>query len=461
MLQSLDGSLTKKRIPVFIGLKDWSDSNLSLLDFIIKQFDICNFPKAEPFVKEVLIRGKGLILLDGLDEVSRNVDDVIIQIRDFVDKYKDNQVVLSCRIAGYNYCFEKFTDIEIADFTDKQIETFVKNWFGKGTPKARSCWNKIRDDTSIRELASIPLLLTMLCLAFDETMDFPSNRSELYKEALDALLKKWDASRSIKRDEIYRHLSPRRKEGLLSRIAALTFEKDQYFFPQRFVEKQIGDYIQNLPEAKQESLEPDSEAILKAIEAQHGLFVERANKIYSFSHLTLQEYFTARYIVDNAAKGILKKSIEKHLFDPRWREVFLLTAGMLDEADDFFLIMEEQVEKLKEDKVVQLLLSEVQRIIKILGSTYSTPMIRALALSSTINHIYVRGFSNDIREKFTTTRSIANTIPSSIASDSRFALKHDEAFFAAFAQARNLAGTSPAYRIQLSLDSAPPLIIKI
>jgi predicted NACHT family NTPase len=34
-------------------------------------------------------------------------------------------------------------------------------------------------------------------LVFEESADFPSNRSELYKEGLDVLLKKWDAKRIL------------------------------------------------------------------------------------------------------------------------------------------------------------------------------------------------------------------------------------------------------------------------
>ena len=40
----------------------------------------------------------------------------------------------------------------------------------------------------------------MICLAYDETLNIPKRKVELYEEALDALLKKWDSSRKIKRD---------------------------------------------------------------------------------------------------------------------------------------------------------------------------------------------------------------------------------------------------------------------
>ena len=63
---------------------------------------------------------------------------------------------------------------------------------------------------------------------------------------------------------------------MFSRIAARTFERNQYFIATRDLERQIQTYIRNLPESGSDSLEIDSEMVLKSIEAQHGLFVERA-----------------------------------------------------------------------------------------------------------------------------------------------------------------------------------------
>ena len=88
-------------------------------------------------------------------------------------------------------------------------------------------------------------------------------------------------------------------EDLLSQIALITFEEKNYFFKQKTVEGYIVDFISNLQNTPTETneLKKDSEAILKSIEAQHGLLVERAKSFYSFSHLTFQEYFTAKEIM--------------------------------------------------------------------------------------------------------------------------------------------------------------------
>jgi hypothetical protein len=67
--------------------------------------------------------------------------------------------------------------------------------------------------------------------------------------------------------------------------------------------------------------------------------------VYSFSHLTLQEYLTAQYIADN---NLIEQLVTGHLSDPRWREVFLLVAGLVrakNGADDLLLLMEKEAQK--------------------------------------------------------------------------------------------------------------------
>ena len=176
-------------------------------------------------------------------------------------------------------------------------------------------------------------------------------------------MKKWDSSRNIRREEIYKDLSLRRKESLYSRIALTTFEKDQYFLPQRTLESYIANFIQHLPNVREDTLEVDSEAILKAIEAQHGIFVERARGIYSFSHLTFQEYYAAKYLSETAKKGDLEALVVREFTNDKWREVLLIISGMLDNADDFLSLLGKQAQLLP-DEMAKLLLGVVKRSIE-------------------------------------------------------------------------------------------------
>jgi predicted NACHT family NTPase len=123
---------------------------------------------------------------------------------DFTNQYPANKVLITCRIAATDYTFEKFTYVEMADFTLEQVQVFARKWFVHDDEKAKRFVDELNraEHRGLRELAQTPLLLTLLCLNFEETLTFPARRAELYEEALDALLKKWDATRNIKRDEV-------------------------------------------------------------------------------------------------------------------------------------------------------------------------------------------------------------------------------------------------------------------
>jgi len=343
MLQPLS-QIERRKLPIFVTLREWADKKKPLMDFIVEQFSICGFDEAQPFVERVLTNGDCIVLFDGLDEVSQeaNQSGIIQEIKDFSDKYGENQFIISCRVAAYNLWFDRFTDVEMADFNEEQIEKFIKNWFHAEPKVGQECWQKLQNSPQLKELASVPLLLTLLCIVYNRSNNFPPNRANLYEEAIDALLRDWDASRRITRDEVYRQLSINRKKSMFARIAWGTFTENMYFVPERILTKQIEKFIEHLPGFKPEELDVDSHAVLKSIEAQHGIFVERAKKVHSFAHLTFQEYFTAKYIVDNAREGTLETLVNEHLYDDKWKEVFLLVAGMLDSADELFLLMQQK-----------------------------------------------------------------------------------------------------------------------
>jgi hypothetical protein len=354
-LQAVKGELPQT--PIFVGLREWSESNKTLMEFIVEQFGICNFPKAESFIEYLLEKGKAILLLDGLDEVNNEHNHKVIKsVKDFCKKYDKTQCLITCRVAAADYSFEAFKYMEVADFTDAQIETFVKKWFANEPIKCDKFLTEFKQEQyrGLRELASSPLLLGMLCLAFADSMEFSTRRVDIYEDAIDALLRKWDTSRSISRDVIYHGLTHQLKKRLFNEVAYKTFSDNQYLIK----EKNLADYLsfclKKLPNPEKQDL--DGEVVLKAIEAQHGIFVERAQKIHSFAHLTFQEYFAACAIKGNVN---YQKELMKHITDKRWREVFLLTASLLDDADDFFVLLKNAIDNLieQDEKIFEFLQS--------------------------------------------------------------------------------------------------------
>ena len=353
------------QVPIFISLREFAEESrhsgeFSLFNYI-RQVLTCGVSH-QSVIETLLQAGRVLLLLDGMDEVlNQDITAVLREIRKFSDKYHQNQFVASCRTAAQKFRLRGFTDVEIAPFTQVQITTFAQKWFvalSKTTAQAGQEQSAqfihqldLPENWQFRQLVGTPLFLHLACWVFHGQGEFPTKRTEFYKQGLDLLLGEWDEARGVERDDVYRGFLLPQKLRLLSQLGAVTFEQGQYFFEQRLIEQYIGDYLRNLSGAtlEPEELQLESEAVLRAIEAQHGLLIERARGIFSFSYLAFQEYFTARKIVASHNLRALEQALEGlvgHITDPHWREVFLLTTAMLRSADSLVQLMKQQIDAL-------------------------------------------------------------------------------------------------------------------
>ena len=381
-MQCVTGGFVADRVPFFVTLKDFAEAEKSpsLVEYLAGLL-----PKilTVELVEKLLVEGRAFVLLDGLDEVrEEDTQRVIWEMRSIADHNGMSQVVVTCRIAAKEYAFERFTEVEVADFDWEQVRLFVEKWFRlkNDLAKAKRFIQRLEENKPILELATSPLLLTLLCLVFSEEGDFPSNRSDLYAEGVKVLLKKWDAKRNIQRKDHYKKLDVQRREDLLSYIALRTFQENEYFIKQRRLEGYIADFIGDLRDVDPEpdSLRIDSETVLKSIQAQHGLLVERARGIYSFSHLTFQEYFTAREIVlTNDIQQLVSQ-----VSQPRWREVFFLTFGIMRNADELLSKMKSHIDSLiKDNPKLQQFLQWIDLKTQSVKARYKPVAIRAYYLA--------------------------------------------------------------------------------
>lgn len=331
-------------IPLWFDLKKIAEDNRNFQQYIEKELDNFDFPESAEFTKHGLKEGRFLILFDGLDEVpSSEKDKIVDKIENFIERYDRNRYVLSCRAANYLYASPRFSEITLADNNQDQIKTFIYNWFsadeGWTTEFADDCWKLLRkpDNISVRELAKTPLLLTFLCLVYSRSLSFSGNRSMLYHEGLRILLQKWSDEKRVAKSGVYEGLHVELEEKLLAEIAYRAFKKDRLLFTKISLVKRIREFL------LKELNAPDNlsgEAVLEAISIQQGILVEQSEGIYSFSHLTFQEFLAARYIHENYSNHELAEMVRLHAGDRRWQEVFLLIAGLkYDESNSVNLLL--------------------------------------------------------------------------------------------------------------------------
>jgi NACHT domain len=389
-------------IPVFLELRKyrWDKAiGIDLQEKIAEEFQHCGLSEYQDCTKRLLEEGKLLILFDGLDEVPTELlGQMTGAIKDLVDRYSKNRFIASCRIAAYRSFqnFSRFTDVAIANFDELQIQCFIENWFkSHDRPEwGAECQKRLNNDDhkATRELAQTPLLLTLICILFLKRGEFPTKRSTLYAEAVWTLLAEWDASKDIVRQQPYKGLDTKCKEIMLAEIAYSNFTSNNLFFQQGEITQQIE---QILKEMLTDEKRIDGRDVLRAVEEQHGLLVNRYEDIYSFSHLTIQEFLTAKHIIDNHLD--ISAIVKEHLCDKRWREVFLLLAG-LRKADDLLLAIDQEAMNYMATPKLRKLLAWVEEVANPIPGGFQPVGKRAIAIINTYAYAndktYVNAYLN-------------------------------------------------------------------
>ncbi|MBI3914237.1 MAG: HEAT repeat domain-containing protein [Chloroflexi bacterium] len=185
-------------------------------------------------------------------------------------------------------------------------------------------------------------MLTIIALVHRIEAELPNERVKLYDKCTEALLTTWESVRGLiptDRERPYYKNRRRWVEKLAFWMHSLPQETEQQVEVKRgdlkakMIEFLLDDATLNL---SRDTAEVEADAFIEMAKSRTGVLIERGDGVYSFIHLTFQEYFAAcdlekRYSHD---LDLLWKNIQPHLFDPRWLEVVLLLLGRLNERDE-------------------------------------------------------------------------------------------------------------------------------
>jgi len=311
-------------VPLFVTLREFAKKasetqSWKLLDYLTwllaELWNGCDRASAE----QILTQGRSLVLLDGLDEVPPDdLERVLDAVREF--GYRVNRLVITCRTQSQQY-LDGFTDVEVADFTEEQVDRFVDNWFkivdsGSQVSLAPQLQQQLRqkENKAIAELAVTPVLLNLICVVFQARQgNLPEKRFKLYEDGMRLLLTR------LKRSPIDEKLTFAAKEKFLAEIAFMLFHNNDYFPEQRTLEEFIESYFKVDRFAARKTLE--------IFETETGLLIERSAGYWSFSHLTFHEYFVAQKILKFNGKATdlkINELLNRHIHDNNWYEVFAL-----------------------------------------------------------------------------------------------------------------------------------------
>jgi formylglycine-generating enzyme required for sulfatase activity len=189
--------------------------------------------------------------------------------------------------------------------------------------------------TDDNRLVTTPLLVRMLLIVHFNLRRLPDQRAELFMEVVDTLL-----TSSYNPDEaVAQRLAQlggdwRMRRDMLQYLAFQMHSRGQEAgreIGERELPEVLCTYLQQRRHTSQNAAEELVADLVSVSRQRGGLLEERAGR-YRFSHLSFQEFLTARYLAEverdvTSIAGFLEQ--QSRLADSWWREPILLTGGYL------------------------------------------------------------------------------------------------------------------------------------
>ena len=328
------------------------------------------------FFERRLLKGKCLILLDAFDELGNPEARAAMarKIAGFLEVYKrnDNRIVVTTRIVGYEGQLDRydFAIRTVQNLKAGEVRALVKQRYSaitvseialrsdqeardikqKMLERAAQLIEKIEHTPRLNQLATNPMLLSLIVLVHSLKFELPEQRLLLYRDCVEILAERWQQFKQqeevvIKKEDreeltlnqklvLLRELAfamqrQRKDEGSLALIS-----KDA---ARDLIAQKLPDFLGvGSPQDDNASREIycKAEEWIAGIQEESGILVEQGlaeagEPLIGFSHLTFQEYLAA--VAINEVKAY-RPILRQNLLHPAWREVVLLYAALVDDA---------------------------------------------------------------------------------------------------------------------------------
>jgi formylglycine-generating enzyme required for sulfatase activity len=350
------------KIPVIISLGKFAETILSstqhgtaeMLEEYIATSLISDERSTEfsEFIFSAALHDGALFLFDGLDEVADiHLRPIVIQaIEDFTQKYNINHMshfLVSCRTYSYlhdaTWKLTGWETHELALLVRSKIKNFIQAWYEeliKIEPARIEEFIKKRDKLLVTiqpndrrhllEIAAFPIILTVMAVVHTHYGDLPDTRAQVYERCVDLLLINWQCERSIdgkkKKQNILEAMNLSGKNELYQAVWEVAYEahgssrnNDTSLVTEELLDAKLNVYL--MRDHKKVDI------FLEYCKSANGLLMlqgtvskpnEVPRNVYTFPHLTFEEYLAARYLANQPPDQYV---YEKAGQSDRWSEV--------------------------------------------------------------------------------------------------------------------------------------------
>jgi lipopolysaccharide/colanic/teichoic acid biosynthesis glycosyltransferase len=311
-----------KLTPILLQLREVAhaiglDPDLTLVQLV--EQTLKELPPPPHWFERRLNKGKCLIMLDGLDEVA-DIElrrKVVAWVERTVVTHWQNSFLVASRPNGYrDNPIVSFTVLRVLPFDRSQTARFIDNWYlahkvalhqkdGAGVraearKEAEDLREWLRKIPGLRDLGVNPLLLTLIATVHLYRSRLPGRRVELYYEICDVFLGKRQQARG--QDVV---LTSAQSIRVLRVLANAMMVRELREIPEQEACEIIGPVLAEVhPE-----LAPLN--FLAGVEDSSGLFSQREAGVYSFAHLTFQEYLCSLHIKEERQGAGLAERIDQ------------------------------------------------------------------------------------------------------------------------------------------------------
>ena len=328
-------------IPVFVKLRNCSFP-FDLEEYIQKDWKL-TCPGG--WIKYLIKYDKILLLLDGLDEISRYdreyiysyVEDLIEEIQTRKnEKQIKSKIVLTTRPYVEDPLNINHGNYKILRMNNRNIEKFVYYWhrtiIGEnkdGDDIAKNLIENIKKSSSLKTIAGTPLLCAMICaLNYVSNETIPTNRNELYEKCCQMLIEDRDKERRIEsNNEDLKKLDYTKKTILLAEISLYMLKHERVEMEKSDIVSYIRQYIANNTIICSSSIKENPAMLLNYLVQRTGIIREPAKERIDYIHKTFMEYLGAKAIIRNMAWNI----INENLINPFWKETIIMCFNQMNQ----------------------------------------------------------------------------------------------------------------------------------
>lgn len=286
------------------------------------------------WVHRVLASGRGMLLIDGLDELPvERREEVRKWVLSLIDTFPSSKVLVTSRTTAVTRGWaeaHRFRKATLSPMELPDIRSFIYHWHEAAAAASynsrsediasarKSLLSIVRDRPAIQSICNSPLLCALICaLHLESGSNLPNNRMDVYKTALEMLVLRRDHDRNV--DHIGDpELAYREREILLRSFALWMHENgasdatsDDYYGR---ITKQLAALYR---------VKASAEEVGRYLLERSGVLREPIPGRVDFVHRTFLEYLAAAAIVDDdSIERLILQADEDH-----WREVIVMAAG--------------------------------------------------------------------------------------------------------------------------------------